>query len=134
MNRFIIIVIALIVCTSTNALSADKKDDCLRVLGTGIYNSYLETNCNFNGGVSAMLNAMYTKAGCRSIVEQNEVDNTIKEVSTDSDQRLKSMGKKKFCNGNKQAYYDLAGPIEKKPNLKKGESYANVRNKMIKAG
>lgn len=134
MKRLITVIILLALCTTTNALSADKKDACLRVLGAGIYNHYLEAHCGFNGGVSAMLNTMYTEGGCRSIVEQNEVDSTIKEVFDDSDRRLRAMGKNKFCIGNKKAYYDLANPVEKRPNFKKGESYASVRTKMIKAG
>jgi len=97
MKHIITLIVLLVLCTTTNALCADKKDECLRVIGAGIYNSYLEGNCGFNGGVSDMLNAMYTEAGCRSIVEQNEVDSTIKEVFDDSNKRLKAMGKKSFA-------------------------------------
>jgi len=119
MKRIIkLIILLLVLFTTTNAVSANNKDNCIRLLGAGIYNDYLEANCGFKGGVAGMLNSMYTEAGCRSIVEQYEVDNTIKEVFNDSDKRLKVMGKKKFCNANKKAYYDLVVPVQKSRNLK----------------
>lgn len=117
-------------------------EQCLKVLGAGFYNQYLETYCSFDGGVGNKLNYIYTEGGCRSTVPQEVVDSMSKQVINDSTTRMNSLGKDNFCAGNKKAYYDLAKNSldksskgkDKLPHFNKHESYASIRTKMLKAG
>jgi hypothetical protein len=117
-------------------------EECVKSLGAGMYNQYLETFCGFKGGVSNELKRIYSEGGCRSTVPQEVVDSLSKKVTKDSSARMKSLGESKFCAGNKENYYSLnkATPLKQTakannlPQFKKKESYSSVRAKMLKAG
>lgn len=106
-NRFVLV--SFLSLVSTNSFSNELNfQDCVSLLGAGMYNQYLENYCNFNGGVGDKLKQLYSSGGCRSTVPQEVVNSMAKQVTEDSNIRMKSLGKNKFCIGNKNAYYDLA--------------------------
>jgi hypothetical protein len=93
---------------SSNSSSNELNfQDCVNLLGAGMYNRYLENYCDFNGGVGDKLKQLYSLGECRSTVPQEVVDSMAKQVTDDSSSRMKSLGKKRFCAGNKDAYYAL---------------------------
>jgi len=104
------------------------------LLGAGIYNQSLEEVCAFNGGVKDKLKSLYSDSGCRGIVSQEAVNRVARDVLIDTKARYESLGKTKFCAGNRKAYFALANPTDKPPKIKAGESYSSVRNKMLAAG
>lgn len=67
MKRIIkLIILLLVLFTTTNAVSANNKDNCIRLLGAGIYNDYLEANCGFKGGVAGIVNGLFKVSHFRS--------------------------------------------------------------------
>lgn len=106
--RIALVTFVLTVIGISNVTAQEsKKDLCIKLLGAGMYNGILEESCNFNGGVKEQLKKMYTDGGCRNIVPQSVVDSTANEVLLDTKKKSQAMGKKKFCDGNKAAYYAL---------------------------
>lgn len=90
------------------ASDTQKLDGCRKLLAAGMYNGILETMCSFNKGVKLALNDTYSKLGCRVIVSQKEVDDLALEILKDTRERFGELGKVAFCNGNIEAYDDLA--------------------------
>jgi hypothetical protein len=113
------IAFSLILSTVANAeTNKDKEESCLTLLGAGIYNGVLEDVCKFDGGVKDKLKALYTNGGCRSIVPQEKVEETSNDVLIDSKKRFQILGERKFCDGNKDAYYDLVEKPDSTESLK----------------
>ena len=99
--------IAFSLIFSTVASAETNEESCLTLLGAGIYNGVLEDVCKFDGGVKDKLKSLYTEGGCRNIVPQEKVEELSSDVLIDSKERFQALGESKFCNGNKEAYYDL---------------------------
>ncbi|ALH95593.1 hypothetical protein [Acinetobacter equi] len=85
----------------------EKLGFCKEVLGAAIFNSVLETVCDFDGGVKDKLKNIYDSADCREIVPQETVENLSRDVLQDSRDRYKVFGEKKFCEDNLRGYSDL---------------------------
>lgn len=138
------IVLALAALAQGNVFAEDaKKSTCIQLLGAGLYNGFLEENCNFQGNVSSNIRAVYTQGGCRSIVAQSEVDKLVGDVFEDSRTRYQEMGKGRFCSGNKTTYEELKASFSsqtqkttKSPGipLKKGLPYEKSKPALLKAG
>lgn len=132
-TKALFLLAAITSCINVHAQNSEA-DKCLKLLGAGMYNQSLEEVCAFNGGVKDKLRALYSELGCRSIVSQEAVNRVARDVLIDTKARYESLGKAKFCAGNKKAYFALANPAEKPPKIKAGEAYSSVRKKMIEAG
>ena len=107
MKKFLIIhffLSSLVLANNTNTFS---EEQCIRVLGMGIYNQVLEEICGFNGDVSVHTREIYTKNNCRITIKQEQVNQVSKEVVEDTLHRSGKMGIDDFCNGNLKAYYAL---------------------------
>ncbi len=107
MKKITIIPFLLSSVIFANTTSAFTEEQCIKVLGMGMYNQVLEEICGFNGNVSALTREIYTKSKCRITVNQEQVNQVSKEVVEDTISRSEKMGIEDFCNGNMKGYYAL---------------------------
>ena len=111
------IIIGLIIGMTISAGATAKeteKDACFKILGAGMYNGILEDICGFNGGVKEKIKTIYAAGKCPSLINPEEINQLSEEILIDTKNRFQELGETKFCDGNKQAYYDLANESDNK--------------------
>ena len=135
------VLLVFLACGVTHAVAQGSKHAaCLQLLGAGMYNGLLEDTCGFKEGVKDQLKASYSNAGCRTVVTQDEVDQTSANVTTNANMRYQKIGRKNFCAGNKAAYEALISQPQTQPKtaflpkFKKGEDYGAIRQTLMTGG
>jgi len=107
----LIIALVLIVANIPTKSHADGKKEhkeaCITLLGGSFYNTILESICPFDGDVAAKFKVLYTKGNCSKLVSKKEFDSLAKDVLLDTKKRANEMGIPDFCEGNKEAYFDI---------------------------
>ena len=123
-NKITIFMAFYVLLYSNISFSTDLNfEDCVKLLGAGMYNQYLENYCDFDGMVSNKLKRIYTVGGCRNTVPQEVVESMAKKVTDDSGSRMNNLGRRKFCTDNRQAYYNLSADEK---SLKKSSSFEEI--------
>lgn len=85
-----------------------EKNACMKILGAGMYNGILEDICGFDGNVKEKLKSVYANKNCQNIISTEEIQQLSEEILNDTRNRFQAMGEVDFCEGNRNAYYDLA--------------------------
>ena len=98
----IILIVGLLV--SINLYATDKAE-CEELFRGAIYNFYLENSCKFNEHLSSVLRKEFGDKNCPKLFSDSDMKRLNSEVLGSSYQKMKKIGKAKFCENEKLEYY-----------------------------
>ena len=89
-----------------NLYGADKAK-CEELFRSAIFNFYLENSCKFDKHISSAIRKEFSNQNCTEMFSDDDMKKLNSEVLGDSYQKMKKIGRDKFCKNNKVKYDEL---------------------------